>query len=192
MFQHEHAQDDLRGRPAAAAAPALRVPALQRHGNHLDERLVIDQLINAAQRLGPQLVGVGQHDFPHTPFALSASDHTTSAASSDLAPPARLRPHLGTIAVGQLARDRLKAMPRVHAGANRVHHGVRHVLAARPPVAGPMGQLHCRVLLATGTPTRRLAADPSPLSQRPEHHRAHQALQLFPQRGVRDRFEVIQ
>ena len=66
------------------------------------------------------------------------------------------------------------------------------MLAAGPPLARPMGELHGWVLLAAGAPTGRLATDPSPLGQRPENHRAHQALQLFPQHGVRDRFEVIQ
>ena len=83
-------------------------------------------------------------------------------------------------------------MPRVDALADGVHDRVGDVLAAGRAVAGPVGELHRRVLLPARTPAGRLPADPSPLGEGTEDHDARELQQLLAERRVGTIGEVIQ
>ena len=78
MFQDQHPNHDLRGRPWSPAATALRPPRLERLRHHLNHRFVLEQRIDTPQPVGPQFVSIGQQHFEETALALSASDHARS------------------------------------------------------------------------------------------------------------------
>ena len=64
-----------------------------RRDDRLKHGLVLQERIDTPEIGGPQFLDVGKHHFPQTPLSLLTTDHASSAVSSDLPPPARLRPH---------------------------------------------------------------------------------------------------
>ena len=79
VLEHQHPDHHLGGSAGPAPTPALRPAAFQRFGHHLDERFIIDQVIDAPEGVWPQLVRIGQDDFPHAALALSTSNHAHSS-----------------------------------------------------------------------------------------------------------------
>jgi len=192
VLQHEHAQHHLGGRAGTPAPPTLRPAGLQRRHDRIKHGRLLQQRVDPLEIGGPELAGIGQHDFPDTALTLATTDHAASVASSNLSLASGAVPHLRAIAVGEFAGNREEAMPRVHPALHALGQHVRHMQTARLAVAGPVRQLQRGVLLASGTATGGLAAHASAFGQRSEDHLAGQALQLFPQRCVGHRLQVIQ
>ena len=107
VFEDQHAHHDFGGRAGPASPPALRPSTFQRLGHHLDEGLIIDQAIDATQRVGPQLVGIGQDDFPYAPLSLSTSNHAHSCDGRSCARSAvrRIRPRQLDFVHSAIRRD---------------------------------------------------------------------------------------
>jgi hypothetical protein len=78
VFQNQHADHDLRRRTEAAAPSTVWPSSFERLGHNLNHSLVLEQRIDLAQPIGPQLVAVGQQNFEQTPLALSALNHARS------------------------------------------------------------------------------------------------------------------
>src|SRR5207249_11548665 len=72
VLQDQHPQDDGSGGPQAASASALGMALGQRLGDAIDERVVVEQGVDASEGGIPQLVRGGQQRFPEA--ALSRSE----------------------------------------------------------------------------------------------------------------------
>jgi YD repeat-containing protein len=149
-------------------------------------RGVLQQGVDPLQVGRPEFAGIGQDDFPHAALTVATTDHGASGVIGCF-PGAARGPDLRKIAIGELAGDRLEAMPRLDARAHVVGQHVRHVPTAGLAVAGPVRQLQGGVLLAVRAATRGLAAPPPALGQGAKHHGPGQALQLSAERGGGDR-----
>ena len=66
------------GVPETAATPTLRPPLLERLRHDLNHRVVLEQRVDLAEPVRPQLVTIGQQNFEQTPFALSSLNHARS------------------------------------------------------------------------------------------------------------------
>lgn len=62
MLEHEQSQDDLRGRTGSTAPRALWPAASQDFEHAIDERLVVEQRVEPAQRRIHELFGSRQQD----------------------------------------------------------------------------------------------------------------------------------
>jgi hypothetical protein len=56
----------------------LRPPLLERLRHHLNHRVVLEQRIDLAEPIRPQLVTIGQQNLEQSPFALSSLNHARS------------------------------------------------------------------------------------------------------------------
>src|SRR5439155_9686632 len=61
-----------------AATPTLRPPLLKRLGHNLNHGVVLEQRIDLAEPVRPQLVTIGQENLEQTSFALSSLNHARS------------------------------------------------------------------------------------------------------------------
>ena len=78
MLQNQHPQHDLGRRAGTTAPPTLRPARFQRLRHRLNHGFVLEQRIDLAQPVGPQLVTIGQQHFEQTALALTALDHARS------------------------------------------------------------------------------------------------------------------
>ena len=60
MLQNQHPHHDVGRGPRTPAPPTLRPPRLERLRDRLNHGLVLEQRVDLAQPVGPQLVPVGQ------------------------------------------------------------------------------------------------------------------------------------
>jgi hypothetical protein len=85
MLQDQHPEDDLRRRAQTAAAPTLRPAGLERLRDDLNHGLVLEQGVDLARPVRPQLVPIWQQNFEQTPLALLALNHARSFVESSRA-----------------------------------------------------------------------------------------------------------
>jgi hypothetical protein len=87
VLEHQHSQDDSRRSAQAPPALTLRMTLGQRLRHPVDQALVVEQRVDAAEGGIPELVGVGQEYFDEATLLVRSPHH---GASGEAGSPQRL------------------------------------------------------------------------------------------------------